>query len=79
MNPVDLTSRFNYYRICILISLPPYDKYNTIRDYGKNRMMFVWPARTEERDDIQRAEGKEIMTLETIWNKEALNKAGRDP
>jgi len=42
-------------------------------------MMFVQPARTEEKDDTQRAEGIEVMTLETIGNKEAKNKAGRDP
>jgi len=34
--PFVLTSRFNYCRICILISLPPYDKYNTIHGYWKN-------------------------------------------
>jgi len=42
-------------------------------------MMCVQPARTEEKNDIQRAEGNEVMILEMIWNKEALSKAGGNP
>lgn len=42
-------------------------------------MMCVQPARTKEKNDVQCAEGKGVMTLETIGNKEAKNTAGMNP